>query len=75
MPKATLKYEFDLPEERDDFEIYSHPIDYYMAFVEFGEWLRQQVKYSERSEEAYNVLDEVREQWYTIVNENNVRTD
>ena len=66
--KATL--EFNLPEDRDDFNYANNGFNYYMALVEMDEWLRAEYKYNDK-EEMYEVRNKLRE----IILENNVKLD
>lgn len=66
--KATL--EFNLPEDREDFNYANNGFNYYMALVEMDEWLRSEYKYNGK-EEMY----EVREKLNEIILENNVKLD
>ena len=38
--KATL--EFNLPEDKEDFDFATNGINYYSALVEFDQWLRSE---------------------------------
>ena len=66
--KATLEY--NLPEDRDDFNYATNGFNYYMALVEMDEWLRAEYKYNDK-EEMYEVREKLRE----IISENNVKLD
>ena len=66
--KATL--EFNLPEDREDFNYATNGFNYYMALVEMDEWLRSEYKYND-NEEMYEVRNKLRE----IISENNVKLD
>jgi hypothetical protein len=66
--KATL--EFNLPEDRDDFNYATNGFNYYMALVEMDEWLRSEYKYNDK-EEMYEVREKLRE----IILENNVKIE
>ena len=63
--KATL--EFNLPEDKEDFNYASNGLNYYLALVEFDQWLRSEYKYNGK-EEMYAV----REKLNYFINENNV---
>lgn len=63
--KATL--EFNLPEDKEDFDFATNGINYYSALTEFDNWLRSEYKYNGK-EEMYAV----REKLNYIINENNV---
>ncbi len=66
--KATL--EFNLPEEKEDFDFANNGFNYYMALVEMDEWLRREYKYNVKDE-----MWEVREKLREIILENNVKLD
>jgi hypothetical protein len=66
--KATL--EFNLPEDRDDFNYATNGFNYYMALVEMDEWLRSEYKYN-GNEDMYEVREKLRQ----IIFENNVKID
>ena len=66
--KATLEY--NLPEDRDDFNYANNGFNYYMALVEMDEWLRSEYKYNGK-EEMY----EVREKLNEIILSNNVKIE
>lgn len=63
--KATL--EFNLPEDKEDFDFATKGINYYAALTEFDNWLRSEYKYNGK-EEMYAV----REKLNYFINENNV---
>jgi hypothetical protein len=56
--KATLEY--NLPEDRDDFNYANNGFNYYMALVEMDQWLRAEYKYNDK-EEMYEVREKLRE--------------
>ena len=64
--KATL--EFNLPEDKEDFDYANNGFNYFMVLTEFDQWLRSEYKYNEK-EEMY----EVRQKLNEIINENNVK--
>jgi hypothetical protein len=66
--KATLEY--NLPEDRDDFNYANNGFNYYMALVEMDEWLRSEYKYNDK-EEMYEVREKLRQ----IILENNVKIE
>ena len=66
--KATL--EFNLPEDRDDFNYATNGFNYYMALVEMDQWLRAEYKYNDK-EDMYEVREKLRE----IILENNVKIE
>ena len=64
--KAIL--EFNLPEDKEDFDFATNGINYYLALCEFDQWLRSEYKYNGK-EETYAV----REKLNQIINDNNVK--
>ena len=66
--KATL--EFNLPEDREDFNHANNGFNYYMALVEMDEWLRSEYKYNGK-EDMYEVREKLRQ----IILENNVKIE
>jgi hypothetical protein len=66
--KATL--EFNLPEDREDFNYATNGFNYYMALVEMDQWLRSEYKYNGK-EDMYEVREKLRE----IILENNVKIE
>ena len=66
--KATLDY--NLPEDRDDFNHATNGFNYYMALVEMDEWLRSEYKYNCKDD-----MWEVREKLRQIIFENNVKLE
>lgn len=56
-----------LPEEQDEFTIYSHAQDFYAVLCELDNWLRHKIKYEERKE--YQVI---RDELNRLMNEKNV---
>ena len=64
--KAIL--EFNLPEDRDDFNYATNGFNYFMALVEMDEWLRSEYKYNGKED-----MWEVREKLNEIILNNNVK--
>ena len=60
--------EFDLPEDKEDFDFANNGINYYSALCEFDNWLRSEYKY--KGNEA---MFEVRKKLNEFINENNVK--
>lgn len=67
MPTATLA--FNLPEEKEDFELATSAGRMHCALHELAVELRRLAKYSETNPGSWS---EVRDLFYRILNENNV---
>jgi hypothetical protein len=64
--KAIL--EFNLPEDKEDFDFANNGINYYSALCEFDNWLRSEYKYN-----GNEPMFEVRKKLNEFINENNVK--
>ena len=64
--KATL--EFNLPEDKENFDFATNGINYYSALVEFDQWLRSEYKYN-----GNEPMFEVREKLQQFINDNNIK--
>jgi len=64
--KAIL--EFNLPQDKEDFDYATNGFNYYMALYQMDEWLRGEYKYN-GNEPMYKV----REKLNQIINDNNVK--
>ena len=61
MPKVTLT--FQLPEEREDYEITSKAINMHIAIHDFSQVLREYRKYRELDESQSKLIEELSEKW------------
>lgn len=70
--KAIL--EFNLPEDKVDFDLALQGSDWKHVCWKMEQYLRAQIKYApdEMSQEKYDALEEVREEFNRIMIENNV---
>lgn len=64
--KAIL--EFNLPEDKQDFDFANNGINYYSALYEFDNWLRSEYKYN-----GNEPMFEVREKLQQFINDNNIK--
>ena len=64
--KAIL--EFNLPEDKENFDFANNGINYYSALCEFDNWLRSEYKYNGKE-----AMFEVRKKLNEFINENNVK--
>ena len=66
--KAIL--EFNLPEDKQDFDLATKGSKMYCTLWELDQWLRREVKHHERGE-----FDEVRERLRELMNDNRIDFD
>jgi hypothetical protein len=64
--KATLQ--FNLPEEKDEYDFANNGLNYYLTLVEFDHWLRSEYKYN-----GNEAMYEIREKLQQFINDNNIK--
>lgn len=65
-------FEFNLPEDRDEWRIYDNAMNYYLALVQLERYIREQNKYAELTEEESLKMLEVKDKFYEALSENNI---
>jgi adenosyl cobinamide kinase/adenosyl cobinamide phosphate guanylyltransferase len=75
MPKGKL--EFNLPEERSDFELASNATKWYLVAWDMDEYLRSLTKYAsdDETQERIDAFQEVRDRFWEIMNDRNLNFD
>lgn len=75
MPKATLTY--DLPEDRDEFEVAVNAAKYYVVLHNIDQILRNKIKYAgdEVSDDYIKVLEMIRSELWEQLEMNNISLD
>ena len=68
--KAVLEY--DLPEEIDEFEIAVNSRKYYNIIFDYKMFLRGKLKYEDLSEQEYEIIEKIREKFFSIIEENGI---
>ena len=69
--KAIL--EFDLPDDREEFEQASAAYKYYSVLWEFDQHLRAKIKYDEKlTEEVHDTYQEIRDKLREFMNDNDL---
>lgn len=68
--QATLT--FNLPEDREDFELASKAVDYSIVLNDIDQFLRSKIKHSDATEEQQKVYEEIRMQLRTYAIERNI---
>ena len=64
--KAIL--EFNLPEDKENFDFANNGVNYYSALTEFDNWLRSEYKYN-----GNEPMFEAREKLQQFINDNNIK--
>lgn len=60
--KAIL--EFNLPEDKEEFDLINKAVSYHSVIFEFNEWLNRKYKHAEhKSDEVMAEYEEIREYW------------
>jgi hypothetical protein len=74
--EAILK--FNLPEDKQDFDLATQGKDWWNVCWEMDQWLRKQYKYmpdAEYSKDKYDAYYEAREKLFELMNQNGVSLD
>lgn len=71
MSYATLR--FKIPDEKEEFEMACHAIDYKIAIDDFKEKLRGLLKYSNEPKIDDFTLEYIRDEFFSILTENNIQ--
>jgi hypothetical protein len=71
--KAILK--FNLPDDQHEFELATQGGAMYSALWDISQELRTMTKYEELSEAEWNIAERIREKFYEILSENNIKLD
>ena len=67
---------FNLPEEKDEFEIAVKAQALHSALCEFKEYLRDELKYNDKlTAKQSEILDKSRTKFYQILNDNGILLD
>jgi hypothetical protein len=74
MPKATLEYNLDLPEDLQEFELANNARKYSLVLWELDQYLRNFVKYpSDREDPIHtDTMAKVRDELWRLLNEHNL---
>lgn len=70
-----VKFEFSLPDDQREYEIMNQSEQMLSVLSDFNEQLRSWQKYGHRFENTNDALDKIREEWYRLLNYNEVNID
>ena len=75
--KAIIEFNLDEPDDVEEHKRFTNMNAVYLALWEFDEVMRQQVKYNTQGYTAEQVeaIHELREKFYQILNENQIKID
>ena len=71
--KATL--EFNMPEDQVEFDFAIQGSKMYSALWDISQELRKIWKYEELSEEEFKMVEKIRDKFYEILDENQIKLD
>jgi hypothetical protein len=69
------KFEFDLPEEQNEYEVMSQSRRAQSFLYDFSQQLRSWRKYHHDFKDADDALEKIREEFHRLLNEHNVDID
>jgi len=74
MPKATLTYNLDEPEDLEEFELANNARKYSLVLWELDQYLRNFVKYPSDKEDPIltDTMAKVRDELWRLLNEHNL---
>lgn len=67
MPKTIIEFS---SEEQHDLDMCQNGWRYHSALWEFKQYLRNEIKYGEHTDEEYKILEEIQENFFEILNDN-----
>ena len=69
------KLTFNLPEDQAEFDFATQGGNMYSALFEISQELRTLWKYEELSEEEWKMVERIRDKFYEILDENQIKLD
>jgi hypothetical protein len=74
MPEAILKFNLDLPEDLEEFELANNARKYYSVIWDLDQYLRNFVKYPSDREDPIltDTMAKVRDELWKLMNEHNL---
>ena len=69
------KLTFNLPDDQHDFDLAVQSGKMYSALWDISQELRKLWKYEELSEEEWNMVERIRNKFYEILDENQIKLD
>lgn len=76
MAKAILEFDLNEPEDIEAHKRAIKSLDLVLALWDIEQYLRSQIKYNESlTQEAYDALEKVRDEYYAILNKYNISHD
>lgn len=71
--KMEMKIKFELPEEKEEFELYMNGSKYFIILNELDNWLRGIISYGNVPEEKERIYQEVRDKIYDFTQSKGVK--
>jgi hypothetical protein len=72
---AKIKMIFNLPEDQAEFDFATQGGNMYAALWDISQELRTLWKYEELSEEEWKMVERIRDKFYEILDENQIKLD
>lgn len=72
---AKIKMTFNLPEDQAEFDFAIQGSNMYSALWDISQELRTLWKYEELSEEEWKIVERIRNKFYEILDENQIKLD
>jgi len=68
-------FEFNLPEDQHEYEVMQQALKTQTFLLDFSQQLRVWRKYGHQFKDADDALDKIREEFYRLLNDNEVNID
>jgi hypothetical protein len=70
-----VSFTFDTEKNQSEYDIFKQSYEMWTMIDELSSYLRNKQKYGHTFKDADNALDQIREEFYRLLNDNNVRLD
>ena len=72
---VKVEYNFDLPDENCEYQMYLNSLNAYLCLQEMSEKLRSIYKYENHDAKELELIERIRNDFYQILEENSVNLD
>lgn len=69
---SEITWKFDLSEEGDEFQEAFNGSTYHGILIDFAQYLRDQMKYEELSDQEYEIYEKIKEKFYELLENENI---
>jgi hypothetical protein len=70
-----VSFTFDTEKNQSEYDIFKQSYEMYRMMDELSNYLRSKQKYGHSFKDANDALDQIREEFYRLLNDENIRLD